>query len=329
MWRRAARHLCRQECDLIVFYSPSIFLATLVRRLKRLWRCPSYLVLRDLFPQWTVDSGILKPGPLVGFLRWKERQLYAAADVIGVQSTGSLKYFEDRFSRENYRLEVLYNWMSLDEPPVTHQSHRTRLGLQDKVVFFYGGNIGLAQDMDNIVRLAQRLRDDPRIFFLILGDGSEAAPLRRRLAGEGHANILFLPAVDQQQYLSWVAEMDVGLVSLHRALRTPNVPGKMLGYMYFRLPTLASLNPGNDLAAIIDRHQVGLWCVNGDDDLLAAHARRLTGDPELRRQLGENAGRLLRERFSAGTAASQILAAFPPALSERPWDRAAGVASRG
>ena len=100
--------------------------------------------------------------------------------------------------------------------------------------------------------------------------------------------------------------MDIGIVSLERNLKTQNFPGKMLGYMYSSLPMLASLNPGNDLAGLIDRYQVGLWCINGEDDRLLDHARLLLANPKLRKQLGENSRKLLTSEFSAKAAVDQI-----------------------
>src|SRR5208282_3689637 len=86
IWRRARRFLMGNPCDLIVFYSPTIFFAELVRSLKRQWGCPAYLILRDIFPQWAVDAGLLKKGIVWRYFRKKEIEQYETADRIGVQS---------------------------------------------------------------------------------------------------------------------------------------------------------------------------------------------------------------------------------------------------
>jgi len=306
MWIAARQFLIARPCDLIVFYSPTIFFGALVRRLKRLWRCPAYLVLRDIFPKWALDAGLIRRGLIFKFLRRRELQQYAIADIIGVQSPGNLDYFRDELSGRSYRLDVLHNWASLDEGVLPDLRFRENLGLQDKVIFFYGGNIGVAQDMDNIVRLAEALRDDQRAFFLLAGEGSEVERLKVLTSEKRLTNLRIHPALDQRQYLSLLSEVDVGLISLARSLKTQNFPGKMLGYMYSSLPMLASLNPGNDLATLIDQHQAGLWCTNGEDQRLLGHAHRLLADAELRRQLGANGRKLLAKRFSARAAVDQI-----------------------
>jgi hypothetical protein len=55
LWKHSRSLFEDYPCDLIVFYSPSIFFGGLVKKLKALWRCPAYLILRDIFPQWAVD----------------------------------------------------------------------------------------------------------------------------------------------------------------------------------------------------------------------------------------------------------------------------------
>ena len=64
VWRRARHFLLENAADRIVFYSPTIFWGALVRRLKRHWQCPAYLILRDIFPEWAVDAGVLRKGPV-------------------------------------------------------------------------------------------------------------------------------------------------------------------------------------------------------------------------------------------------------------------------
>jgi glycosyltransferase involved in cell wall biosynthesis len=310
MWKKGRSFFESHPCDLIIYYSPTIFFGSLVKRLKKNFGCPSYLILRDLFPQWAVDAGILRKGLVYNYLKWKERLHHEAADIIGVQSPANLLYFRENGLDKTYHLEVLYNWTTLEEKSILPGAHRDRLGLQGKVVFFYGGNIGIAQDMDNIVRLAVNLQNEPNAYFLLVGEGSEVPRLRADIASKGLTNIAIHPAVGQREYLSMLSEFDVGLISLDPGLKTQNFPGKMLGYMYYSMPMLASINPGNDLKVILEEHEAGLVCINKDDETFAAFARRLLADAALRLRMGRNARALLESTFSVSGAAGQILAHF-------------------
>jgi glycosyltransferase involved in cell wall biosynthesis len=308
IWRAGRKYFRENPCDLIVFYSPSIFFGGVVRKLKKLWGCGAYLILRDIFPQWAVDAGVLRgSGPVWKFFRRRELAQYAAADIIAVQSPANLEYFQSPELAGKYRLEVLYNWTRTSEPDVPECSYRSDLGLDGKVVFFYGGNIGVAQDMDNIIRLAEGLGDLPQVHFLLVGDGSEVSRLKELIGAKGLDNIHILPAVGQKEYLGMLRQFDVGLISLAGNLTTQNIPGKLLGYMYYSMPVLASINPGNDLQDMLESHQAGLVSLNGSDSELADQARRLASDDQLRETMGANSRRLLEDVFSVEKAVAQIL----------------------
>ena len=310
LWKKGNRFFKENPCDLIVYYSPTIFFGSLVKRLKKVYNCKSYLILRDIFPQWAVDAGVLREGLVYRYFKLKESQNYRAADVIGVQSPANLSYFQDNGLDRLYRTELLYNWASLKEDYIPCGNYRERMGLQGKVVFFYGGNLGVAQDMDNIIRLAKNIEDQKNVHFLLVGDGSEKARLTSSIVSSQMNNINIHDAVGQQEYLSMLSEFDVGLLSLDRNLRTQNFPGKLLGYMYHSMPTLASINPGNDLKEILEKSNAGLVCINGEDSLLASYARKLAANSQLRREMGLNARALLESTFSVSRAAKQILSHF-------------------
>jgi glycosyltransferase involved in cell wall biosynthesis len=310
VWQKGRRYFEENPCDLIIYYSPTIFFGSLVRRLKELFACPSYLILRDIFPQWALDAGVLRQGIFYKYFKSKERENYEAADIIGVQSPSNLRYFEENRIDKKYSLEVLYNWTALSEENIEPRGHRERLKLQGKVIFFYGGNIGVAQDIDNIIRLAKKLRNEKSAYFLLVGEGSEVPRLRKEIASHGLTNIALHEAVGQQEYLSMLSEFDVGLISLDRGLRTQNFPGKMLGYMYHSMPILASINPGNDLKRILEEGQAGLVCINGEDEKFESDARNLLANADLRHRIGRNARALLENIFSVSRAARQILAHF-------------------
>jgi glycosyltransferase involved in cell wall biosynthesis len=315
IWNSARHFFETHPCDLVVYYSPTIFWSSLVNKLKALNRCGSYQILRDLFPQWAVDTGVIKPyGPIYWYFKRQETRLYGLSDVIGVQSPANLEYFSISPKRRRFKVEVLFNWASNVPRPKARGGWRGKLGLQDKVVFVYGGMLGVAQDAANLVRLAANLRDEKHVFFLLVGEGSEAGKVAREIDQRGLANIMVHPSVSQDDYLDILDECDVGLITLSRDLNTHNFPGKMLSYMQIGKPMLASINPGNDLGAILEGHEAGFVCNNGEDDLFSEYALRLANDPELRQRMGQNSLRLLGEKFNVSAAARQIISHFPQTI---------------
>lgn len=310
LWHATKDLLHGKRVDLVVYYSPSVFFAPLVRKVKGLWGCPAYLILRDIFPKWARDCGLLKDGLVFSFFQREAIRQYDQADIIGVESEGNVRYFAEAFPQKNYRVEVLSNWMALDEGRIENGGYRKRFGFDGRVVFFYGGNMGVAQGMESVISLMRALRSDERVRFLLVGEGCEVPRIRELAEREGLSNFVLLPPVDQRTYLSMLSEADVGVASLARKLSTHNVPSKVLPYMYFSLPILASLNPGNDLLQVVHENEAGFAVRSGEDASLILAAQKLVNDPALRKRLGANARRLLEARFSATAAARQITARF-------------------
>jgi glycosyltransferase involved in cell wall biosynthesis len=310
MWRSARKFFLANPCNLIVFVSPTIFFADLVRRLKSIWDCPSYLIVRDIFPKWAVDAGVLREGMLYQYLKRKELEQYAAANIIGAEAPGDLSYFYEESRGNKCRVEVLYNWLDTREKPTCTSGWRQRLGLGGKVVFFYGGNIGVAQDMDNIVRLATGLRDREDIFFLLMGSGSEVKRLNADIKSQGLRNIRIHPPIPQKEYMQCLSEFDVGLVSLDRRLRSNNFTGKLLGYVLCGKPILASVSASHDLIDLLHHADAGIACTNGEDDRLRTSALLLASDPEIRQRMGRNARALGDTMFSVRVIAKQLLSHF-------------------
>lgn len=311
IWNSAHSFFKSQSYDLVVCYSPTIFWSGLLKKIKAINDCTIYLVLRDIFPQWALDTGLLsRYGLIYWYFRIHEIRLYESVDFIGVQSPANLNYFLNSSLNGRYKLEVLYNWTKIQDHKLVLSEFRSKLGLEGKVIFMYGGNMGVAQDIDNILRLATNLKNENNIFFILVGDGSEFKRLKILIDKNGFSNIKIFPAVSQIEYEKILAECDVGLITLRRDFKTHNIPGKLLSYLELRKPILASINIGNDLDTIIQDYNTGLVCINGDDDLLAECARKLSYDQNLRIGMGNNGHRLLSEKFSVLSAAKQILSHF-------------------
>jgi glycosyltransferase involved in cell wall biosynthesis len=310
IWARARAILSQRNFDLIIFFSPTIFLGPLVERLKTRFGCPAYLVLRDLWTQFMLDVGELRPGVVHKYLSRFERKQYSVADVIGVQSPGDLTYFDSDRSSGKESVELLFNWYSEGSRANRRTDYRERLGLADRVVFFFGGNFGVAQDPLNVLRLASALRAEPRIHLLLVGWGSHLPAMRTMISECGLTNVTLLDTVPQDEFTAILREADVGIISLDRRFKINNLPGRLLAYFSAGLPVLASVNPSSDLFAILNDNGVGYCCRNGDDESLRKYALDLAGDASLRTTLGHRGRSLLETTFSAKRAADQILAHF-------------------
>jgi glycosyltransferase involved in cell wall biosynthesis len=295
--------------DLVVWYSPTIFLGPYIWMLSAKNNCRKYLILRDLFPEWAVDLGILKRGVVYWFFKSIAAFQYAIADVIGVQSTSNIKYLSrwEKFDRPSRRLEVLQNWLNpLQDTGCSINLSNTILA--GRKVFVYIGNMGIAQGMDIFVELANLLQSESSIGFIFVGRGSEVEILKSRIKDTNYQNLLFYDEINVSEIPGLLSQCNIGLVALDPRHKTHNIPGKFLTYLAAGLPILARVNADTDLKVLIDAEQVGRAYVGDSVFELAELAKKLIEDSAGHRNMALRGIALADRMFSTKSAVNQIIA---------------------
>ncbi len=261
-WRVLKKHE-RRPFDAVLVYSPPLPLAFVGAWAKR-EGARFVLNVQDIFPQNAIDLGILKNPLAVALFRGIEGRAYANADVITAHSDGNRALLAAANPSVASKLTVLHNWVDMDVSAKAVRNFRVELGLQDKFVAVYGGVTGPAQGLDIILDLAGRVRDLSDLIFLIVGEGTEKAKLEGRAQAEGLDNVMFRPFVAQDVYPSLLRSSDVGFLTLSPRMKTPVVPGKILGYMAMSLPVLAIVNRESDAHVIVREAACGYTCCSDD-----------------------------------------------------------------
>jgi glycosyltransferase involved in cell wall biosynthesis len=305
--------------DLLVWYSPPIFFGPLISALRRTSGARTYLILRDIFPEWAVDLGIIRKGPAYLLLKAVAAFQYAISDSIGVQTQSNLAYLPGWTKSARRRIEVLHNWLAAT-PNVGCSIEIARTALAGRRIFVYIGNMGVAQGIEIFIELIQSLRHRDDIGFLFVGRGSEFPKLEAERASRDLNNVLFFDEIDPSEIPGLLAQCQVGLVALHPDHKTHNIPGKFVSYVHYGLPVLARVNAGTDLARLIEEEGVGRVYVGHSVDELKRMAEELADDDALCHSMSERGRQLGLRMFSPDAAARQIVAALAdrgPALSDR------------
>jgi glycosyltransferase involved in cell wall biosynthesis len=309
LWHFRKSPLANEKWDGVVWYSPSIFHGPLVSKLKKSSVCRSYLIIRDIFPEWAVDMGLMGRGLPYQFFKTVARYQYSVADVIGVQTRGNKQYFRSWLKKSGRQLKVLQNW--LDKPVDVQCSIRIQdTLLAGRKVFVYAGNMGIAQGLDIILDLAEKLLTRKEIGFLFVGRGSDTARLKILAQSKQLDNVVFFDEIDPDEIADLYAQCDIGIVALDPRHKSHNIPGKFLTYMQSGLPVLANINAGNDLAQIIRDQGVGPVCeTNLVDDLLVL-AENLLHQIQMDSGLSDLCTALFEREFAVENTVKQIVAAL-------------------
>jgi glycosyltransferase involved in cell wall biosynthesis len=304
-----------EQWDGVVWYSPSIFHGPLVRKIKLASNCKSYLIIRDIFPQWAADMGLMSArGFIYHFFNMVARYQYSVADIIGVQTPGNLCYFKDWVIGGNRQLEVLQNWL-FDSPTGECSISLANTKLAGRKIFIYAGNMGVAQGVGVFLDLAELLHERLDVGFLFVGRGTDAEKLAENARLRGLDNVLFYDEIDPDEIPALYAQCSVGLIALDPKHRSHNIPGKFLTYMQAGLPVLARINSGNDLEEIIKKNNVGLVIADTEGSSLVTQASELLDFLEIDSTVKDRCRNLYLELFSPEMAVKQIVCALEDGLA--------------
>jgi hypothetical protein len=296
----------------VIWYSPSIFFGILIWYLKWRCKCKSYLVLRDIFPDWAVDLGIISRFSIsYAFLKCFEHLQYLAANKIGVQSPSNLLLPQFKIYYRN-KTELLWSWMGDDvgESDSAIPDRILQFISDEGVIFVYTGNIGPAQSILPFLKLAKRTILRKNIRYLFIGRGLDFAKMKARRDEMNLENVMFESEIPKIQLNNILKLVDFGIVSLDINHRTSNIPGKFISYLGFGLPVLAKVNPGNDLVSLINSNLIGECSCTDDEEVLETLVYKMIADAQTDGGRSGRCSTLFKSTFSPVKAANQIWLEF-------------------
>lgn len=186
-------------------------------RLGRKYGCKTIAEIADLWPESIVAYGIAGPkNPAVIALRWLEKWIYKKADAIVFTMEGAYDYIlEQGWEKEIPRSKVHYinNGVDLDQFHYNRDHYQVEdadLDNPDIFKVIYTGSIRKVNNLGLLLDTAREVTN-PRVKFLVWGDGNELSALRQRLVDEGITNVVFKGRVEKKYVPSIVSRADLNI----------------------------------------------------------------------------------------------------------------------
>ena len=165
------------------------------------------------------------------------------------------------------------------------------LGSNDFVICFFG-TMGQYFDISTVIKCARNLRSNPRIKFILGGDGRQLLKFKKEAADL--ENILFPGWLDQNQIAAVMLNASIGLAPYKKDANM-SLPNKVFDYLNAGLPIVSSLR--GELEDLLTTFQSGYSYVADSDDSLIRIILRFFESPDLVQSMGNNARTLFEERF--------------------------------
>lgn len=221
-----------------------------------------------------------------------EGALYGGFDQVSTISNRMMEHLA-RKGVAPRRAVMFPNWVDLHQihPLNGYNSLRHELGLENKRVMLYAGNMGQKQGLEVLVEAARRLTGVHDLLFLLCGSGAARPQLEQYAAGLPNVRFLPLQPVDRLNELLNLAE--IHLLPQAAGAADLVMPSKLAGMLASGRPVIVTAQPGTELAQVMQN--LGRVVPPEQPELLADAILALAGQPEMQAELGSR-GRLYVEQ---------------------------------
>jgi glycosyltransferase involved in cell wall biosynthesis len=142
---------------------------------------------------------------------------------------------------DSKRTHTVHVWSAKEEiVPTPREANPLidELGLRDKFVVMYSGNAGIVHEFGPICEAMRLLEDDPRIYFLFVGNGPRRREIEQFATDNDIRNFQYRDYFGREQLKYSLSVADVHLISLRAPFVGISVPGKLYGIMASARPAV-------------------------------------------------------------------------------------------
>jgi glycosyltransferase involved in cell wall biosynthesis len=289
---------------LVVTTPPSMpFIVALAAKVKGATYVP---LIHDNYPDLAIASKKLRPDSFVAKISVPlNRRLLAGARKIIVVGRDMRELVAQKKAGAETPIAMIPNWAESDDlkPAPREQNTLLReLGITDKFIMLYAGNMGHPNDMESIVECAKRLKNDDRFHFLFLGSGVKRKWLEREISENEIGNATLLDPRPRSQQNIFLNACDAAIISLVSGMWGVSMPSRTYNTLAVGKPIIALTEAGSELAQVVEEDKVGWVAPPGDPDLLLKTIEQAWQSRAQLPEMGSRARQAALEKYSLETA---------------------------
>lgn len=279
VWRRS------KHCHLVLVSNPplNVFVPLFTRK-------KFSFIVYDLYPDSLFSQGFVKRNSFLG--RWwmtKNKQIFAKADCVFTLSEDMKKAVAQYVAED--KIKIVYNWAHNEHiRPIDKKENvfLTDLKLQDKFIVLYSGNMGMTHDIDVLVDVADRLKENEKIHFLFIGEGAKKAVVEEKVARYGLKNCSVLPYQPLEVLPYSMGAADLAVVTTDAKQSGLSVPSKTYTYLATGAALLCLAEDNTELARLTRERRIGRCFVSQELGGIAGYILQMVSDRRLLQEYKDN-----------------------------------------
>ena len=266
--------------------------------------------IQDIFPDAAAQTGAITNKQILRAARWLERVSYERSDAVVLLSEDLKQNVATKLSTEFHnRLHVIPNFVDTSAivPGDRMTSYRRELGIDDRVIVMYAGNVGFSQSLELVLAAARSM---PHIAFVINGDGAARKSLQDEVKSKDIDNVYFADYQPIERLSEVLASGDIHVVPLKTGLASVSVPSKMYSILSAGRPVVAAIDSGTEIPRTLAESGAGIAVAPDNEAEFVLALQILISDRVKRVAMGALGRTWVEQHASAGAVAKRYEAIY-------------------
>jgi len=292
----------------IMVSSPSLFPVKIGYKLAKKFHTKLLFEVRDIWPLTLVElSNLSYANPLIKLMHYYEKFAYKNSDKVISLLPIAREHFEKNGMHSD---KFVYLPNGIEVQNIKSKSLPRKILEQipkEKFIVAYSGTVGIANNLDYLIDVANLLRDNREVHFIVLGQGGEKRRLKNRIKELELNNFTFLNPIAKEQVGAFLEQIDVAFISLlpEKLFRFGVSPNKVFDYMYAKRPIIWAIEAGNNL---VQDANCGVSVPLDSSELLKESILELSQfSSEALKKLGENGYNFVTKEHSYKRLSEELI----------------------
>lgn len=280
-----------RKYEILYFSNPPIsyFAATLLHN-------KFSIVVYDIYPDALRNVGIREGNFVYSYWGKKNRKTYARAEKVYTLSKSMAEVLTQYVDRS--KIVIIPNWsvtekfkpIEKSDNPFVKEHH-----LENKFIVMYSGNMGYTHSVNVLVDVAEKMKHDSRVKFLLIGQGKQRPELEARVKEHKLHNCTFMDFLPVDELPYSLASADIAVITLNEESAKVSVPGKTYDLLGVGAPLLCISPLDSELSRLIIKHQNGACFEASHVDDMVKFITKMIENLEVRKDMSYNSYKASKE----------------------------------
>jgi hypothetical protein len=258
------------------------------------------LLLFDIYPDGLVSAKFLSRESIFHKI-WSviNKNVFNRSKAIITLTKGMAQSVSSYTSED--KIKVISAWSAFDAPCSISPNENIfirRYNLEGKYLVSYSGNLGKEYEVESLINLANAMKENDKVFFVISGNGWKDSKIEDLIRINDLHNCLKIPSQPKEIFTHMLIATYIGIIFLPKSISKVAIPSKVYNLISNEKPVLCIGDKISELSQMVSQYDIGITFDSDEIEGMRKYIERLIDNKMLYNRYIENTRRCSNDHSS-------------------------------